>query len=371
MIAEETLRIGVYICHCGSNIAGVVDVEDLARFAQGLPHVALSRHYKYMCSDPGQELVKRDIVELNLNRIVVAACSPNLHAATFRRAAEERRPEPLPGADGQHPRAGCLGHGRQGRGHREGQGPSGRGDPPRRRAGALAAAVRRDRAPGPGRRRRHRGNRGGIDAGRRRQGSGPRRARPVDRRAHGHVRQDLPHDGLRRLHPHAEDDRRQTAPEDQDADLLLGGVGRRVRGQLPREDPPQAALHRREPLRRLHDVHRRLHVHPGQVPQPLRPGPGPAQTGLDSLSPGRAADPGGRSRGLFPVGPRQVQAGLRRGLRRAERLPLRSAGQDRGIRRGSDRHRHGLQSLRSRRSFLTTDTASTPTSTPAWKSSGC
>jgi heterodisulfide reductase subunit A len=88
MIAEEALRIGVYICHCGSNIAGVVDVEELARFAQGLPHVALSRHYKYMCSDPGQELVKRDIIELNLNRIVVAACSPNLHEPTFRRAAE-------------------------------------------------------------------------------------------------------------------------------------------------------------------------------------------------------------------------------------------------------------------------------------------
>ena len=88
MIAEEPLRIGVYICHCGSNIAGVVDVEELARFAEGLPHVALTRHYKYMCSDPGQELVKRDIIELNLNRIVVAACSPNLHEPTFRRAAE-------------------------------------------------------------------------------------------------------------------------------------------------------------------------------------------------------------------------------------------------------------------------------------------
>ena len=90
MIApKETLRIGVYICHCGTNIAGVVDVESLAKFAEGLPHVALARHYKYMCADPGQELVKRDIREFNLNRIVVAACSPNLHEATFRRAAED------------------------------------------------------------------------------------------------------------------------------------------------------------------------------------------------------------------------------------------------------------------------------------------
>jgi heterodisulfide reductase subunit A len=88
MIADERLRIGVYVCHCGSNIAGVVDVEQLAAFAEGLPHVAIARHYKYMCSDPGQELVKRDIAEHNLNRIVVAACSPNLHEPTFRRAAE-------------------------------------------------------------------------------------------------------------------------------------------------------------------------------------------------------------------------------------------------------------------------------------------
>ena len=87
--SNETLRIGVYICHCGSNIAGALDVEALTKFAEGLPHVALARHYKYMCSDPGQELVKQDIAELGLNRIVVAACSPNLHEPTFRRAAED------------------------------------------------------------------------------------------------------------------------------------------------------------------------------------------------------------------------------------------------------------------------------------------
>lgn len=90
MIArDESVRIGVYICHCGTNIAGVIDVEALARFGDGLPGVALTRHYKYMCSDPGQELVKRDIREFELNRIVVAACSPNLHEGTFRRAAED------------------------------------------------------------------------------------------------------------------------------------------------------------------------------------------------------------------------------------------------------------------------------------------
>ena len=88
MIADESLRIGVYVCHCGSNIAGTVDVEELTEFAKGLPGVVVSRHYKYMCSDPGQELVKRDIAEHRLTRVVVAACSPNLHEPTFRRAAE-------------------------------------------------------------------------------------------------------------------------------------------------------------------------------------------------------------------------------------------------------------------------------------------
>jgi heterodisulfide reductase subunit A len=87
--AENQPRIGVYVCHCGSNIAGVIDVGDLAAFARGLPGVVLARHYKYMCSDPGQELVKRDIAQHRLNRIVVAACSPLLHEKTFRRAAED------------------------------------------------------------------------------------------------------------------------------------------------------------------------------------------------------------------------------------------------------------------------------------------
>jgi heterodisulfide reductase subunit A len=86
--AENRPRIGVYICHCGSNIAGTVDVENLAEFARGLPNVVLTREYKYMCSDPGQDLIKKDIAEHNLNRVVVTACSPLLHEKTFRRAAE-------------------------------------------------------------------------------------------------------------------------------------------------------------------------------------------------------------------------------------------------------------------------------------------
>jgi heterodisulfide reductase subunit A len=79
-------RVGVYICHCGTNIAGTVDVQRLAAYAARLPHVVIARDYKYMCSDPGQELIKKDIEEHRLNRVVVAACSPLLHEHTFRGA---------------------------------------------------------------------------------------------------------------------------------------------------------------------------------------------------------------------------------------------------------------------------------------------
>jgi heterodisulfide reductase subunit A len=86
---EGEIRIGVYVCHCGSNIAGVVDVAEVAKWAaenlrdQG---VVVAREYKFMCSSPGQELVTDDIKNFGLNRIVVAACSPHLHERTFRTA---------------------------------------------------------------------------------------------------------------------------------------------------------------------------------------------------------------------------------------------------------------------------------------------
>ena len=79
-----TPRIGVYICHCGINIAATVDVAAVAESALHLPGVAVSRAYTYMCSDPGQVMIKNDIAELNLNRVVVASCSPRMHEPTFR-----------------------------------------------------------------------------------------------------------------------------------------------------------------------------------------------------------------------------------------------------------------------------------------------
>jgi len=82
-------RIGVYVCHCGSNIAGTVDVEEVSRFAGELESVKVARDYKFMCSEPGQNMIKDDIRELGLNRVVVASCSPTLHEPTFRRVCQE------------------------------------------------------------------------------------------------------------------------------------------------------------------------------------------------------------------------------------------------------------------------------------------
>ena len=82
-------RVGVYICHCGSNIAGVVDVEDVAVWAKeelADEGVVVSRDYKFMCSSLGQEMIENDIKEQGLTRVVVAACSPHLHEQTFRTA---------------------------------------------------------------------------------------------------------------------------------------------------------------------------------------------------------------------------------------------------------------------------------------------
>ena len=79
------VRIGVYVCDCGANIASTVDVPQVVEFAKGLPGVAVAREYKFVCSDPGQDIIKKDIKEQKLNRIVIASCSPRLHELTFRR----------------------------------------------------------------------------------------------------------------------------------------------------------------------------------------------------------------------------------------------------------------------------------------------
>jgi len=82
-------KIGVYVCHCGVNISATVDIEKVCSFASGLPGVAVAKDYTYLCSDPGQELIKKDIQELGLERVVVAACSPRMHEQTFRGTCED------------------------------------------------------------------------------------------------------------------------------------------------------------------------------------------------------------------------------------------------------------------------------------------
>ena len=83
------LRIGVFVCECGTNIAGFVDCEEVRQYAEGLDDVVISLRNRYTCADPGQEEIKKQIQEHALNRIVVASCSPRLHEPTFRNCLTE------------------------------------------------------------------------------------------------------------------------------------------------------------------------------------------------------------------------------------------------------------------------------------------
>jgi heterodisulfide reductase subunit A len=86
---NDSERIGVYICHCGTNIAHTVDVEAVVAHARNLPGVVVAKDYKYLCSDPGQELIRNDVAEHDLTRVVVASCSPLMHEETFRNVCQE------------------------------------------------------------------------------------------------------------------------------------------------------------------------------------------------------------------------------------------------------------------------------------------
>ncbi len=83
------MKIGVFVCHCGTNISSTVDVEKVVRQAALLPKVAYVVDYKYMCSDPGQNLIRQAVKERALNRIVIVSCSPSLHEKTFRKCVED------------------------------------------------------------------------------------------------------------------------------------------------------------------------------------------------------------------------------------------------------------------------------------------
>lgn len=82
-------KIGVFVCHCGINIASTVDVKELVRYAGELDNVVVSKDYKYMCSDVGAQLIKDSIKQFNLDSVVIACCSPRMHEHTFRKVVEE------------------------------------------------------------------------------------------------------------------------------------------------------------------------------------------------------------------------------------------------------------------------------------------
>jgi heterodisulfide reductase subunit A len=86
---NERPKIGVYICHCGVNIAGVISVPNLVEYSKTLPNVEIAREYKFFCSETGQNIIKEDIDAGLINRVVVAACSPRMHEPTFRLVCKE------------------------------------------------------------------------------------------------------------------------------------------------------------------------------------------------------------------------------------------------------------------------------------------
>ena len=217
---SDAVRIGVYVCHCGTNIAGTVDVRALTEYAAGLRNVIVAREYKYMCSDPGQALVEKDIAEHQLNRVVVASCSPLLHEPTFRRAIT---------------RAGINAFFLQMVNIREHVSwvHLDKQKATEKAKDLVRAAVRRVALHKPLQKRKvpinpERSGRGwrncrnpcGFDACRSRQAGLPDRTRADDRRPHGDVRQDVPHTGLCRLHSYTEDDDGGIASQYQAVDLF-------------------------------------------------------------------------------------------------------------------------------------------------------
>ena len=86
---NEEPRIGVFICHCGLNIAGTLDITQLVEYAKTLPNVVYVKENRYTCADPGQNEIKKGILEHKLNRAIVAACSPRMHEPTFRKCVQE------------------------------------------------------------------------------------------------------------------------------------------------------------------------------------------------------------------------------------------------------------------------------------------
>jgi heterodisulfide reductase subunit A2 len=241
----------------------------LTRWAAEQPNVVVAREYKYMCSDPGQDLIKKDIKEHGITRAVVAACSPPCTSPPSARR-RGRRPQPVPAADGQHPRALLLGHRRRRRRPRR---PSASSAPQIHRL-PFNESLEPIEVPVNPNAMVVGGGIAGIEAALKLAQAGKKvylvEREPVDRRAHGHVRQDLPDARLRRLHPDAED---VGVGKEPNIELLAYSEVtevERLRRQLQGQGPQEAALHRHRQVHRLRPLHRGLRR--AQGAERVRPG---------------------------------------------------------------------------------------------------
>ena len=237
MTPNDQERIGVYVCHCGTNIAGIVDVAEVAKWAAAqLKHhgVVISRDYKFMCSSLGQELIEKDIKELGLNRVVVAACSPHLHEKTFRTACANAGLNPFMCEMVSIREQVSWVH-------------TDKAVATEKAKAMVSGGVERVRHHVPleemkvpihpeyaGRGRRHRRHPERPGDRERRLPCLPGGARAVHRRSHGAVRQDLPDPGLLGLYSHAEDGLGGITSEHHAADLERGRKSGRIRRQLSR-----------------------------------------------------------------------------------------------------------------------------------------
>jgi len=255
--AEGQERIGVYVCHCGTNIAGIVDVVQVAEWAAAkLKHrgVIIAREYKFMCSSLGQELIEKDIKELGLNRVVVAACSPHLHEKTFRNACANAGLNPfLCEMVSIREQVSWV--------HTDKVAATAKakamisGGVERVRQNTPLQPITVPISPGHacgGRRHRRDSKRiGDCRRGFPRLSGG---TRTVPRRTHGSIRQDLPDAGLFRLHSHSEDGGRRLASQHHLIDLERSGESGRIYRQLHRDGPEAGAQDRRRTVHRLRNL---------------------------------------------------------------------------------------------------------------------
>ena len=225
-------RIGVFICHCGENISATVDVQKVAEAAARMPGVVHSVDYKYMCSDPGQKMIKDAIKEKKLTGVVVAACSPRMHEPTFRRACAEAGLNPFL-CEMANIREHCSWV------HEKGDATT---DKAIDLVRILVEKVKKNKAAaahqgagdqdGAGDRRRHRRHPGRLDIANCRPQGDPGREGALHRRPHGPALRDVPDAGLLAVHPDAAHGRGGPAPEHHALHLLRAGEPRRLHRQL-------------------------------------------------------------------------------------------------------------------------------------------